>query len=191
MKTHSLLSLLAAATLALSLGGCSPQAPSDEAAAEATAEPTATPEPTPPPVSAAELERQRIAREERARERAERERAEAAAQICQDCGTITSITPIKQKGSGSGAGAVAGAVAGGVAGHQFGSGRGNDAATVAGAVLGALAGNEVEKRVRASETYDVSISMDNGNQRTINVPALGGLSVGTAVRVNGDAISLR
>ncbi|MDP9141200.1 MAG: glycine zipper 2TM domain-containing protein [Pseudomonadota bacterium] len=190
MKSHSLLSLLSAAALAMSLSACSPQAPTDENATP-SAEPTATPEPTPTPVSAAELERQREAREERARERAERERAEAAARVCQECGTISAITPIKQKGQGSGAGAVAGAVAGGVAGHQVGGGRGKDVATVAGAVLGALAGNEVEKRVRSTETYDVLISMDNGSQRQINVPSLGGLSVGTPVRVQGDTISMR
>lgn len=202
MKNNSLLSMLSIATLALGVAACSPQAPTDAGASpsasptvEPTVEPTATPEPTPPPVSAAELERQRIAREERAREQArarqERERAEAAARICQDCGTIVAITPIKQKGQGSGAGAVAGAVAGGVAGHQVGGGRGKDVATVAGAILGAMAGNEVEKRVRATETYDVSIAMENGSQRTINVAALNGLSVGSQVRVQGDSISFR
>ncbi len=188
MNKHSLLSVLSAAAFALSLGACSPQAPNDEIATATpspTEEPTATPEPTPAPVAA------KPEATAKPRPKPVAERPAPTPQICQECGTVASITPVKQKGAGSGAGAAVGAVAGGVAGHQVGGGRGKDVATVAGAVLGALAGNEIEKRARATETYDVLISMDNGSQRQINVTSLDGLSVGTPVRVQGDTISFR
>mgnify|MGYP001953709675 CR=1 FL=1 len=110
---------------------------------------------------------------------------------CYDCGVVASIEPITEKGQGSGVGAIAGAVMGGVIGHQFGSGSGNKAATAAGAIGGAMAGNEVEKR-RNSTTYcPVTVSMDEGGSRTVNVGSAAGISVGTPVRVVGDNLELR
>jgi hypothetical protein len=75
---------------------------------------------------------------------------------CKDCGTVTDVKTVKQKGEGSGLGAVAGGVVGGVLGHQVGSGRGNTAATVVGAGAGAYAGHEICLAARGSaESIDV------------------------------------
>jgi len=113
-------------------------------------------------------------------------RAEAPA--CSECGEIVGINEVRQKGEGSGAGAVMGAVIGGVIGHQVGGGRGKDAATVAGAAGGAMAGHEIEKRSKSTVSYDVSVRMDKGGTRVINMTQLSGFTVGDKVRVTGDSL---
>ncbi len=95
----------------------------------------------------------------------------ATSNTCADCGIVRTINYSEQKGQGSGVGLVAGGVLGGVLGHQIGSGRGNTVATVAGVGVGALAGNEVEKNVKKTGTWSVSIRMDSGNTRTFNYSA--------------------
>ena len=91
-----------------------------------------------------------------------------ARSTCADCGVIESIREISQPGSGSGVGGIGGAVVGGVLGHQVGGGRGKDVATVAGAIGGALAGNEIEKRVNATKSYEVTVRFEGGSSRTFN-----------------------
>ncbi len=87
---------------------------------------------------------------------------------CVDCGVIESTRDVSRKGEGSGIGAVGGAVVGGLLGNQVGSGRGNTVATAIGAVGGAVAGNEVEKRVKSSKAYEVTIRLDDGSSRVIS-----------------------
>ena len=87
---------------------------------------------------------------------------------CAECGVIESSRVIETRGTGSGVGAVGGAAVGGVLGHQVGGGGGQDLATVAGAVGGAVAGNEVEKRVNAEKSYEVTVRFDNGSSRVFN-----------------------
>lgn len=158
------------------------QAPAAEPAPAPAAEPAPAPEPAPKPKHKPKPQPQ-----------ASYEPAPqpAAPAVCYDCGTIANITEVRQAGQGSGAGAVLGGVAGGVAGHQIGKGKGNDVATVAGALLGAYAGHKAEEQIRAAVTYDVTIAMESGGSRTINVPALNGLAVGQPVRVDGNAIAPR
>jgi uncharacterized protein YcfJ len=117
--------------------------------------------------------------------------APAPVATCDNCGTVTAIQPIRQKGEGSGAGALAGAVIGGVIGNQFGGGRGKDAATVIGAVGGGVAGHEVEKNMKASTYYQVTVQMEAGGTRTVNVGSTAGIAVGTPVRVVGNNLELR
>jgi outer membrane lipoprotein SlyB len=117
--------------------------------------------------------------------------APAAPKVCADCGTIQSITPVKEKGEGSGMGAIAGAIIGGVIGHQFGSGRGNDAATATGAIAGGVTGHQIERRVKGTSYYSVIVQMDGGGVRTVNVSDPTGLTVGAKVRVVGNDIDLR
>jgi outer membrane lipoprotein SlyB len=107
---------------------------------------------------------------------------------CTDCGTVQSIQPYSGDGKASGGGAVIGAVIGGVIGHQFGSGRGNDAATVGGAVAGGIAGNQVEKERNERTLYKVTVAMDAGGTRAVNVRELNGLAAGAKVRVSGENI---
>ena len=87
---------------------------------------------------------------------------------CVDCGVVESTREVSSKGSGSGVGAVGGAVVGGLLGNQVGAGRGNTVATVVGAVGGAVAGNEVEKRVKTTKTYEVTVRLDDGSSRVVN-----------------------
>lgn len=179
MKHSSFLQILTAAALAFALGACSPDTATPEPTPTPSPSPSPSPEPTPAPTA-----------KPAPRPVSEAPRPVQPA-VCADCGTVASITEVKQQGEGSGAGAVAGAVAGGVAGHQFGKGKGKDAATAAGAILGAIAGHQVEKQVRAVTTYDVGVTMEDGSFRTVNVAELGGLSVGARVRVEGNNLYLR
>ena len=92
----------------------------------------------------------------------------AAVAKCAECGVIESVREVEEKGKGSGLGAVGGAVVGGLLGNQVGGGRGKDAMTVVGAVGGAVAGNEVEKRVKATKRYEVTVRLSDGSSRVIS-----------------------
>jgi outer membrane lipoprotein SlyB len=105
------------------------------------------------------------------------------ARVCHECGVIDSVKVVDQKGNASGIGAVGGAVVGGLIGTQIGSGRGNTAATVIGAAGGALAGNEVEKRVKSSKQYTVTVRMEEGNFRDFTFENEPGYSIGEKVKV--------
>lgn len=107
-----------------------------------------------------------------------------AVQVCQDCGTITAIKDERVQGEASALGTLGGAAAGGVAGAQFGKKSGKVLATIGGAVLGGLAGREVEKRAKGEWVHHVTVSMEAGGTRTITVPRMEGLGVGSKVRVS-------
>src|SRR5688572_5563579 len=108
----------------------------------------------------------------------------AAPPKCYDCGTISNVQERTDDAKPSGLGIVIGAVAGAVVGHQVGDGRGQDAATVVGAVGGGVAGNEIEKRVRGTPYFHVTIAMDNGGgTRTVNVGSMNGLASGSRVKI--------
>lgn len=154
---------------------------------KAASAPTSTHKPAAP---AAHKRSQNTERSEKPAQVAMNERAAAAtptpppaARICAECGVIDTIHVIDKKGEGSGVGAVGGAVVGGLLGNQIGRGRGNTAATVVGAVGGAVAGNEVEKRVKATKDYQVSVRMDDGNSRSFTFEADPGYIVGDKVKV--------
>lgn len=130
------------------------------------------------------------------RERAEIASAEgsgrrAQQQICPDCGKVSAITPVKQKGEATGLGAVGGAVLGAIIGHQFGSGRGNSAATAGGAVAGGVGGYEAEKAMRSKTVYKVTVAMDDGSTRNVTLATQEGLFIGAKVRVVGNDVELR
>lgn len=86
---------------------------------------------------------------------------------CSECGVIESTREISAKGEGSGLGAAGGAVVGGLLGHQVGGGTGKQIATVVGAVGGAVAGNEVEKRVKSTKSYEITVRLEDGSTRVI------------------------
>lgn len=106
-----------------------------------------------------------------------------APRVCHECGVIDSIDAQEHKGAGSGIGAVGGAVVGGLLGNQIGSGRGNTAATVVGAVGGAVAGNEVEKRVKSTKDYKVSVRMDDRTFQSFTFDTAPAYAVGDKVKV--------
>lgn len=105
------------------------------------------------------------------------------APVCTSCGVVTSVNAIKQQGEGSGLGAVAGGVVGGLLGHQIGGGSGKKIATVAGAAGGAYAGHQVEKNMKSSTHYEVTVKMENGSVRTFPYDAQPSFQTGSKVRV--------
>ena len=111
--------------------------------------------------------------------------------ICSNCGRIESIKTIQQEAKPSGVGVVAGAVLGGVLGNHVGGGNGRALATVAGAVGGGYAGNEVEKRSRATTSYQVRVRMEDGSMRSFPYAHEPDWSVGDRVRVIDGHLTAR
>ncbi|RZS85205.1 glycine zipper 2TM domain-containing protein [Pigmentiphaga kullae] len=119
-----------------------------------------------------------------------REPARPVAATCGNCGTVESVRALQVQGQGTGLGAVGGGVVGGVVGNQFGGGSGRTALTVLGALGGAYAGNEVEKRVRSSTQYEMTVRMDDGSVRTFHSASAYPWRSGDPVRVvNGSVVS--
>jgi outer membrane lipoprotein SlyB len=112
----------------------------------------------------------------------------AALATCAECGVIESVREVDTKGQGSGLGAVGGAVVGGLVGNQVGAGRGKSVMAVVGAVGGALAGNEVEKRVKTTKSYDVTVRLNDGSSRVIREASLPTWHIGDKVKVINGAI---
>jgi outer membrane lipoprotein SlyB len=112
----------------------------------------------------------------------------AAVAACAECGVIESVREVDAKGKGSGIGAVGGAVVGGLLGNQVGAGRGKDVMTVVGAVGGGLAGNEVEKRMKTTKSYEVTVRLNDGSSRVISEAGLPTWHIGDKVKVVNGAI---
>lgn len=109
---------------------------------------------------------------------------------CLDCGTVTQIQQVSGSSVPQATGGVVGGLVGAAAGRELAddesSGRRNTA-TVVGAVAGALAGNAIQNRVE-NASYNVQVRMNDGRTTTVTQNDVGGLSVGSAVRVyNGRA----
>jgi len=111
-----------------------------------------------------------------------------AAVVCDTCGVVEAVTPVKVKGKASLLGAIGGAVAGGALGNQVGNGDGNKAATVVGAIGGAVAGREIEKRMKEFTRFDVLVKMQNGQTRTASFEAEPTFKVGDKVKFDGDKL---
>jgi outer membrane lipoprotein SlyB len=126
----------------------------------------------------------------RAVERA-RTAASPVATICAECGVVQSVHEIETKGKTSGIGAVGGAVAGGVLGNQVGHGDGRKVATVVGAVGGAVVGNEIEKHVKSTKSYEITVRFDDGSSRVITEPDATAWRAGDKVKVVNGIIQPR
>lgn len=107
---------------------------------------------------------------------------------CRDCATVQSVREVKQEGEGSGLGAIGGGVVGGLLGNQVGAGRGKTVGAVVGAVGGAYAGNEVEKNVRSSKHYEITVRLDDGNNRVFTDAQPPALQRGDRVRINNGQL---
>ena len=108
---------------------------------------------------------------------------------CRDCATVESVREVKQSGEGSGLGAVSGGVVGGLLGNQIGNGRGRTVGAVVGAVGGAYAGNEVEKNVRSTKHYEITVRLDDGNTRVFTESQPPSLQRGDRVRISNGQLS--
>jgi outer membrane lipoprotein SlyB len=115
---------------------------------------------------------------------------------CADCGIVTRIESVSSnRGAPAGTGAVLGGIVGAVAGHQIseetGGSKGNkNVAAVGGAAAGALAGNAIQNRV-TSDTYNITVRMDDGRTVVINQRDLGGVRENTYVRVVNGRVVIR
>ncbi|MBI2318291.1 MAG: glycine zipper 2TM domain-containing protein [Betaproteobacteria bacterium] len=113
--------------------------------------------------------------------------AAAAKPKCAECGVVEAVREVEKKGEASGLGAVGGAVAGGVLGSQVGGGRGKDVMTVVGAVGGALAGHQIEKKVKSTKSYEITVRFEDGTTRTFTEPNQPAWRQGDKVKViNGQ-----
>jgi outer membrane lipoprotein SlyB len=113
---------------------------------------------------------------------------QASVATCAECGVIESVHEVDAKGQGSGLGAVGGGVLGGLLGNQVGGGRGKDVMTVVGVVGGAVAGNEVEKRVKATKSYAVTVRMNDGSSRVISQASAPAWHAGDHVKIVNGAL---
>ncbi len=118
------------------------------------------------------------------------------AQNITETGRVVRIDSVAmgQGGSTNVGAAAVGAVVGGVLGNQVGGGRGRTLATVAGVAGGAVAGNAIgssgNQAREVSGVFRITIQLDQGGQRVIDVPDLGDLRQGDRVQViNGQQIS--
>ncbi|MBX6393317.1 MAG: glycine zipper 2TM domain-containing protein [Burkholderiales bacterium] len=112
-------------------------------------------------------------------------RAASKPAICTSCGVVESVREVTEAGEGTGLGAVIGGVTGGVVGRQFGGGRGKDVMTVVGAVGGGITGHQIEKRVRGTKYYEVTVRFEDGRTEVYREDAAA-WNVGDRVKlVNG------
>lgn len=113
------------------------------------------------------------------------------AAVCRECAVIEEVREIEKAGQASGAGAVGGAVVGGVLGHQVGSGRGRDVATVLGAVGGAVAGHQIEKNVKKTKEYQITVRYEDGSRGLFTQDTPPAWRPGDKVRIIDGAIRER
>ena len=115
---------------------------------------------------------------------------------CADCGIVTRINTVQSgRTAPSATGAILGGIVGAVAGHEIsdhtGGSKGNqNIATAAGAVGGALAGNQIQKNV-TSDTFDITVRMDDGRTVVVNQRDVGGIRENTYVRVVNGRVVIR
>lgn len=114
--------------------------------------------------------------------------AQEAAKECLNCGVIESIKLVELKGEGTGVGAVTGGVVGAVVGSQIGQGQGKTVAEVAGAAGGAYAGHEIEKSLKKSTYFRVTVRMNNGSVRTITQKTDPGFKTGDSVKIENGTL---
>ena len=99
-------------------------------------------------------------------------------------GTVIAVRSIViQKDSSSGVGMIAGGALGGVAGSAVGGGTGRNLAIGGGAILGALAGEKIEEGVGKTNGLEITVRLDNGEERVIAQEADVPISVGQRVSV--------
>lgn len=115
--------------------------------------------------------------------------ARRVARTCANCGVVESINLVEVAGEGTYLGKIAGGVIGAVIGSQIGQGRGTTAAEIAGAVGGAVAGNEIEKRVKKTKHYEVTVRLQGGIQ-TISYASEPAFRVGDKVKVENGTLVL-
>lgn len=182
------------------------QADAGTAVAPAPAQPAVVAEPEKPvPAPAAKHAKPRSKPAARPEQREQVARAEPGRQsvpdvappppvvaaACRECGVIEEVHEIEKPGEASGVGAVGGAVVGGVLGHQVGRGRGQDVATVVGAIGGGIAGHQIEKQVKKTKTYQITVRYEDGTRGTFTQDTQPSWRPGDKVKVIDGTIQPR
>ena len=108
--------------------------------------------------------------------------------VCATCGTVVSIAEVETEGKGSVLGVGAGAVVGGLLGNQVGSGKGRDLATIAGAIGGAVAGNKIEKKMKKTKSYNITVKMETGEEAVFHQDAAPNFAKGDAVKIDNNVV---
>lgn len=122
--------------------------------------------------------------------------APASSRYCADCGIVERIEVVPSgRSAPSATGAILGGIVGAVAGREIsqqtgGSDGNKNVSTAAGAVAGAVAGNAIQKRA-TSDTYNLTVRMDDGRRVVINQHDLGGIRENTYVRIQNGKVVLR
>jgi len=114
--------------------------------------------------------------------------ARSAARNCANCGVVESVNVVEVAGEGSYLGKIAGGVLGAAIGSQIGQGRGTTAAEIAGAVGGVVAGNEIEKRIKKTRHYDVTVRLQGGGMQTISYATEPAFKVGDKIRLENGTL---
>lgn len=109
-------------------------------------------------------------------------------QPCANCGVIEGIRQFMHDGQGTGLGAIAGGVIGGALGSNLGKGNGRTLASIAAAIGGGMIGNRIEKSQHQTVGYQVSLRMENGTTRLIEMSTVPSWRIGDAVRLVDGAI---
>lgn len=111
----------------------------------------------------------------------------AAPAACYDCGTVTRIDTGNGSRVPNATGAVLGGIVGAAATREVAKDRTNSSAqanraAVAGAAAGALVGNAIQNR--AGMGYNIYVQMNDGSQQVVSQDDLGGIQVGSRVRLS-------
>lgn len=109
-------------------------------------------------------------------------------QPCSNCGVIEGIRELIQDQPGTGLGAIAGGVIGGALGSNLGKGNGRTLASIAAAIGGGMIGNQIEKSQHRTVSYQVSLRMENGTSRFIDMSSVPSWRIGDKVRLVDGAI---
>ena len=109
--------------------------------------------------------------------------------ICQNCGTVESVSLVEVKGEGGYLGAIGGGVVGAILGNQVGQGNGRTAAQIAGALGGAYAGRALEGKSRTTNHYEVVVRLHNGTAQTVSFATEPGFKVGDKVKISDGVIA--
>jgi outer membrane lipoprotein SlyB len=111
------------------------------------------------------------------------------AQARSDLGVVESVREVKEKGDPTWMGPVAGGIGGAVLGSQVGKGTTRTIMGVLGAAGGAYAGREIEKHVRATKHWEVTVRMDDGSVRSVNYASQPAWRGGERVRIENGTLS--
>lgn len=106
--------------------------------------------------------------------------AEEGSDDCSSCGVVISVQEVATGATGMGA--AAGAVAGGLAGNQVDS---STTSTLVGAAIGLVGGHIAEQAV-SSSGWTVTLNMNHGGTRTLNMSDKPTVKPGDHVQIRGS-----